>query len=161
MPAIPLRYRDDSGCSSPERGPAFNRLLREDFNAFGPAVLGLGDLARDGAYVQALAAFFDLEGFTDFCSQVDSHLVIPEFLSRYLNWLFRGLAEEFRESEDASHAGSGAPFRSMRSFSATASSSSGRRTDAADCPARSTSRRACWLSRTPMPDSSCRRSVGR
>jgi class 3 adenylate cyclase len=81
-------------------GATFNALSQAEFATFNPSVLGLGDIARDGEYAQALAAFFDLEGFTGFCSQVDSHLVIPEFLTRYLNWLFRSLAEEFRESDD-------------------------------------------------------------
>jgi class 3 adenylate cyclase len=80
-------------------GVSFSALSKTEFSTFNPNVLGLGDLSRDGEYVQALAAFFDLDGFTDFCSQVDSHLVIPEFLTRYLNWLFASLAEEFRESE--------------------------------------------------------------
>lgn len=81
-------------------GVTFNALSKAEFATFNPTALGLGDISRDGEYVQALAAFFDLEGFTNFCGQVDSHLVIPEFLSRYLNWLFKTLAEEFRESAD-------------------------------------------------------------
>jgi class 3 adenylate cyclase len=82
-------------------GVTFNTLKKEEFATFNPAVLGLGDISRNGEYMQALAAFFDLDGFTDFCNQVDSHLVIPEFLTRYLNWLFQTLATEFRESEDS------------------------------------------------------------
>jgi hypothetical protein len=81
-------------------GVSFNALPKSAFESFNPGVLGLGDISQDGQYVQALAAFFDLDGFTDFCSQVDSHLVIPEFLTRYLNWLFASLKEEFRESEE-------------------------------------------------------------
>ncbi len=101
MPNISFTYRNVAG--APEHygsGVMFNALNREEFALFNPGVLGLGDIARDGKYVQALAAFFDLEGFTDFCGQVDSHLVIPEFLTRYLTWLFRALADEFREGED-------------------------------------------------------------
>jgi class 3 adenylate cyclase len=83
------------------QGVTFNALSKADFAAFTPAMLGLGDISRDGENSQALAAFFDLDGFTNFCNQVDSHLVIPEFMTRYLNWLFKALADEFRESEDA------------------------------------------------------------
>jgi class 3 adenylate cyclase len=78
----------------------FNALSRAEYATFNPSVLGLGDISRDGEYRQALAAFFDLAGFSDFCGQVDSHLVIPEFLARYLNWLFQTLADQFCESTD-------------------------------------------------------------
>jgi class 3 adenylate cyclase len=100
VPNIAFKYRQVPG--NPEqygKGVVFNALDKRDFDRFNPGVLGLGDISRDGRYIQALAAFFDLEGFTDFCGQVDSHLVIPEFLTRYLHWLFQTLAEEFREGE--------------------------------------------------------------
>jgi len=102
MPRIAFNYMLAEGDPS-VYGPGFtfNALSKQEFAAFNPSVLGLGDVSRDGEYIQALAAFFDLEGFTDFCSQVDSHLVIPEFLSRYLNWLFQTLAGQFCESADA------------------------------------------------------------
>jgi len=102
VPSIAFNY--SQAAADPAQygeGVTFNALTKAEFATFTPGVLGLGDISRDGQYVQALAAFFDLEGFTDFCSQVDSHLVIPEFLTRYLNWLFGSLAEEFRESETA------------------------------------------------------------
>ncbi len=101
MPNISFNY--SQAAANPAQygaGVTFNALRKAEFDTFSPSVLGLGDISRDGEYVQALAAFFDLDGFTDFCSQVDSHLVIPEFLTRYLNWLFASLAEEFRESEE-------------------------------------------------------------
>jgi len=100
LPAINFNYSQTSADSSQYgSGVTFNTISAREFARFTPATLGLGDISRDGAYAQTLAAFFDLEGFTDFCGQVDSHLVIPEFLTRYLNWLFKSLAEEFRESE--------------------------------------------------------------
>lgn len=100
MPAINFNYSQIAP-DNPQygRGVTFNTISSAEFATFSPSTLGLGDISRDGEYVQTLAAFFDLEGFTDFCSQVDSHLVIPEFLTRYLNWLFTSLADEFRESE--------------------------------------------------------------
>jgi class 3 adenylate cyclase len=63
-------------------------LENERFNAFSPEVLGLGDISTRAEQIQALAAVFDLSGFTKFCSQVDPHLAVPEYLSRFLNWLF-------------------------------------------------------------------------
>ena len=101
VPHIAFNYSQAVGDVS-KYGPGFtfNALSKEDFARFNPSVLGLGDISRNGEYIQALVAFFDLEGFTDFCGQVDSHLVIPEFLSRYMNWLFQTLAEQFYESAD-------------------------------------------------------------
>jgi class 3 adenylate cyclase len=75
-----------------------NTLPTKQFEAFAPAALGLGNIARDGEYVHALAAMLDLEGFTAFCNQVDSHLVVPQFLAQYLEWLFARLKTEFQES---------------------------------------------------------------
>lgn len=80
-------------------GFGFNSLSKTQFDAFAPAALGLGDITQQGQYVQALAAIYDLEGFTAFCNQVDSHLVLPEFLSRYLNWFFEALKAEHKEAE--------------------------------------------------------------
>jgi len=101
MPSFSLTY-SQVAADPLQYGPGvtFNALSKEAFSTFTPTVLGLGDISRNGENIQALAAFFDLDGFTHFCNQVDSHLVIPEFLTRYLNWLFDSLAEEFRESDD-------------------------------------------------------------
>jgi class 3 adenylate cyclase len=98
MPKINFTYtqaKADSSLYGP--GFVFNAISRDEFASFTPAVLGLGDVSRCGSQVQSLAVFLDLEGFTDFCYQVDSQLVIPEFLSRYFDWLFRTLSEQFRE----------------------------------------------------------------
>jgi len=101
MPQLSFPYTQVPGDES-LYGPGvrFNALTEVSFATFNPSVLGLGDVACKGNYVQTLVAFFDLEGFTDFCSQVESHLVIPEFLSRYLKWLFQQLAGEFKEGSD-------------------------------------------------------------
>jgi class 3 adenylate cyclase len=69
-------------------------VAKSQFDSFDEKLLGLGDLSKDGTYVQAIATIFDLEGFTAFCNQPESHLVIPEFLKRFLNWLFRSFAKE-------------------------------------------------------------------
>ena len=62
-------------------------LDNEQFDRFNPGVLGLGDIGAPSKQVDALAAVFDLEGFTSFCSHVDPHLAVPEYLSRFLDWL--------------------------------------------------------------------------
>jgi class 3 adenylate cyclase len=91
VPADPAKYGKG----------AFNSLAKKEFDAFAPAALGLGDVSREGTYVQAIAAIYDLEGFTAFCNQVDSHLVVPEFMKRYLEWFFETMKRQFKEGETA------------------------------------------------------------
>jgi len=78
-------------------------LTSEQFDRFNPDVLGLGDIGSRSTQVEALAAMFDLSGFTGFCSQVDPHLAVPEYLSRFLDWLFAqikgAIVRESREGE--------------------------------------------------------------
>ena len=69
------------------------------YDLFNPSLLGLGDIASPSVTVESIAAVFDLSGFTKFCSQVDPHLAVPEYLSRFLNWLFRRIKLEFVEKE--------------------------------------------------------------
>lgn len=69
-------------------------LDNADFDAFNPKILGLGNITKPSIRVEALAASFDLTGFTRFCSQVDPHLCVPEFLSSFLDWLFEQLRTE-------------------------------------------------------------------
>ena len=76
-------------------------MTNEQFDRFNPDVLDLGDISLPSERVEALAAMFDLSGFTSFRSQVDPHLAVPEYLSRFLNWLFgeirKGLVRESNE----------------------------------------------------------------
>jgi class 3 adenylate cyclase len=74
------------------------------FKEFNPSILGLGDVANESEYYEALAAIFDLEGFTSFCNQIDPHLVIPEYLNAFLNWLFQTISELFLQREDKTKA---------------------------------------------------------
>jgi class 3 adenylate cyclase len=77
-------------------------LSRASFNAFNPSILDLGDISKDGERIDALAAIFDLEGFTSFTNQIDPHLVVPEYLSKFLDWLFKSVADEFFQRQQAS-----------------------------------------------------------
>jgi len=78
-------------------------LSNDEFDRFNPDILGLGDVSAPSTQVEALAAMFDLSGFTNFCGQVDPHLAVPEYLSRFLDWLFseikEGLLKESNEEE--------------------------------------------------------------
>ena len=73
-------------------------LNSDKFDMFNPDVLGLGDIGTASKQVEALAAMFDLSGFTNFCGQVDPHLAVPEYLSSFLDWQFgeikKGLLRE-------------------------------------------------------------------
>jgi len=63
-------------------------IKRKALNRFDAHMLGLGELTRRSVAVEAACAIFDPEGFTDFCKQVDPHLAVPDFMSRFLEWLF-------------------------------------------------------------------------
>src|SRR5438132_5894467 len=76
-------------------------LPQTTFAKFNASILDLGDLTKDGEYFEALAAIFDLEDFTSFSSQVDPHLVIPEYLREFFDWLFGQISVEFKQSENA------------------------------------------------------------
>ena len=58
---------------------------------FSPALLDLGNLNVPCQEIEAIAAIFDLSGFTRFCNQVDSYLAIPRFLNGFLDWFFDGI----------------------------------------------------------------------
>lgn len=76
-------------------------LSRAEFSRFNTSLLGLGDISREGKHLDALAANFDLEGFTAFCNQMDSQLVIPEYLDQMLEWLFFRISRTFvKEQKD-------------------------------------------------------------
>lgn len=78
---------------------SLNTLKPNEFKQFNVALLGLGEVNKQASLTNALAAVFDLEGFTDFCSQIDPQLVVPEFLSDFLVWLFESIRTKFTEKE--------------------------------------------------------------
>jgi class 3 adenylate cyclase len=99
MPYLKFEYQrltTDTGAEHPA-------VVKDVFTAISPSWLGLGDLKTEGRHVEALAAVFDLEGFTRFCNQVDAHLVVPEFIVQYLDWLFDEIKSEFKRGETDSH----------------------------------------------------------
>jgi len=98
MPNTNFKYTRPRGTAS-AKGYEYTALSQRAFESFNSSILGLGDVSNEGKYIQALAAIYDLEGFTSFCNQVDSHLVIPEFLKRFIDWLLSSLAEEFKHGE--------------------------------------------------------------
>lgn len=63
-------------------------MRAEAVDRFSHEILNMGDLNRDSSPIDAICAVFDLEGFTDFCAQLDPHLALPEFMNAFLPWLF-------------------------------------------------------------------------
>ena len=77
-------------------------LEQDEFKKFNVNLLGLGNITKESEHIDALAAMFDLEGFTSFCNQIDPHLVVPEYMSRFLTWLFDQLSRNFTKESDGS-----------------------------------------------------------
>lgn len=74
-------------------------LKKEAFDRFNQDVLGLGDLRTPSSPIGAIAAVFDLGGFTRFCNQVDPDLAVPVFMSEFLAWLLTQIRDESKRSE--------------------------------------------------------------
>ncbi len=77
-------------------------LTREAFERFKPPILGLGKLTTDAVATDAIAAVFDLGGFTNFCKQIEPHLSVPVFLNLFLDWLMNQIRAEmvYKEYEE-------------------------------------------------------------
>ena len=74
------------------------RVLDNDvIRRFNPSMLDLGDISLPSMEREALAAIYDLTGFTRFCNQVDAYLAIPQFLSEFLEWFFEGIRKRITE----------------------------------------------------------------
>lgn len=92
MPSFTLpadaTYRQEDGEKK------FSAIKKAAFDKFNPSVLGLGDIQENSVSRSAIAALFDLQGFTVFCKQIEPHLTVPIFLSGFLNWLFADIRAE-------------------------------------------------------------------
>jgi len=73
-------------------------LPLNEYQSFSPETLGLGKLGNEAESFEVLAAIFDLEAFTRFCGQPDSHLFIPEFLEQLFDWLYSEIAARFAKN---------------------------------------------------------------
>lgn len=69
------------------------------YDSYKPDILGLGDISSKSTTVNAVCAIFDLGGFTKFCSKIDPQLVVPEFLTLFLDWLFKQQRKDFITKE--------------------------------------------------------------
>jgi class 3 adenylate cyclase len=69
-------------------------LPRTTFDEFKADLLGLGQISRKATTTDAIAAVFDLEGFTNFSKQIEPHLAVPRFLNKFLLWIFEEIRNE-------------------------------------------------------------------
>ena len=69
-------------------------LTKEAFERFNSPILGLGELTNGGIATDAIAAVFDLSGFTNFCKQIEPQLSVPVFLKLFLDWLMKQIRSE-------------------------------------------------------------------
>ena len=75
-------------------------ISNSEFNEFNPSLLNIGELNIISETREVIAAIFDLEGFTDFCKQVDPQLSVPSFLNDFLNWLFNEIKNEVKAKKN-------------------------------------------------------------
>lgn len=66
----------------------------QELKKFNPILLGIGNINVVSESKEVIASIFDLEGFTDFCKQVDPHLSVPSFLNDFLKWLYLEIEKE-------------------------------------------------------------------
>jgi hypothetical protein len=74
-------------------------IKKESFEKFNEDILGLGKIETKSKQIEALSVIFDLEGFTKFCEQRDPQLVVPEYLSEFLKWLFQKIKDGLKRKE--------------------------------------------------------------
>ena len=86
-----------------ETGAGIKVLDNKTFDSYNPSLLGLGNINTQTNEVEAVAAIFDLSGFTKFSNQVDPQLTIPQFLSHFLSWLFDSVKTGLMKNSYADH----------------------------------------------------------
>jgi hypothetical protein len=78
-------------------------LRKTIFKNFGPSMLGLEDILANKETFEALAVIVDLKDFTVFCDQRDPHLVVPQFVKSFLEWLFERLRAQLLMEEEGNN----------------------------------------------------------
>lgn len=69
-------------------------LRKSIFKRFSTSILGLENILANKETFEALAVIIDLKDFSVFCDQRDPHLVVPQFVKSFLEWLFDKLRAE-------------------------------------------------------------------
>jgi hypothetical protein len=75
-------------------------LRKSLFRRFNSSLLGLPDILENKETFDGLAVILDLKDFTAFCDQRDPQSEVPDFLDKFLRWLFDRLSEELFDHSD-------------------------------------------------------------
>lgn len=100
MPSFELPA--DSSYQHDEGGKKIDAVKKGAFDKFNPEALGLGDIRKESVAKAAIAALFDLQGFTIFCKQIEPHLSVPIYLSGFLDWMFGAIRNETVQKDHGS-----------------------------------------------------------
>jgi class 3 adenylate cyclase len=80
--------------------PSGPKLLNNEIlSKFNSSLLGLGDINTPCQEKEAIAAVFDLSGFTTFCNQVDAYLAIPAYLNGFFDWFFSSIIDGLTDED--------------------------------------------------------------
>lgn len=93
-----------------------NVTPNENFDKFSESILNLGNIENKSNLINGLSVMFDLEGFTNFCKQIDPQLAVPEYLSEFLKWIFKIVKEELIEKKHDEGYRLYAPFPFLSKF---------------------------------------------
>ena len=86
---------DNSAFATATKDGKSIRVMRSEvFRQFDSRLLALGEIEKGAGTKEVICAVFDLQRFTKFCSQPDPHLTVPNFLNRFLAWMFRSLRDQ-------------------------------------------------------------------
>ncbi len=75
-------------------GKKIRIMKNESFEQFSPVLLDLGNIKKESSAISVICAIFDLQGFTNFCKQIDPQLSVPMYLSGFLDWIFETIRKE-------------------------------------------------------------------
>lgn len=108
----------DYTITNTENSEAVDILISiSDLDKFNPSLLGIGSINIISETQEVIAAIFDLEGFTDFCKQVDPHLSVPSFLNDFLYWLYKEIRDEITDEIENTDKGKATLWSELPYFS--------------------------------------------
>lgn len=93
-----------------KNGDKIRLLSKADFERFNLDLLGLGNVLATATPVDTIAAMFDLQGFTNFCKQIEPQFPVPIYLNAYLTWVMEQLRNEMKHSDIGNDVGLWCPL---------------------------------------------------
>lgn len=89
-----FRIKKSDSLTQNDDGKVVAVFSKAAMDRFDESLLGLGNINQPSKAIDSIAAVFDLEGFTNFCKQIEPHLSVPLFLSHFLKWLMDEIKSE-------------------------------------------------------------------